>query len=68
MPYYVYGARLEGIRRRNDLIQEDLAEEAGIHVNTVSNAELGYPVRRKTVRAIARVLIRDPREIGWYED
>lgn len=68
MPYYVYRGRLEAIRRRNDLTQQDLAEEAGVHVNTISNAEVGWPVQRKTVRAIARVLILEPREIGFYED
>ncbi len=69
MPYYVDGGKLRRIRERNGLSQRDLAEEATVAVNTVSNAEVGYPVRRSTVRKIARVLIVEPREIArWHDD
>lgn len=69
MPYYADGHKLASLRRRNGLSQRELAEEAGVAVNTVSNAECGWPVRRSTVRKLARALIAEPREIArWYDD
>jgi len=71
MPYYIRsdGAALRAWRRRAGLTQQELADEAGVAVNTVSNAECGWPVRRSTVRKIAWVLIAEPREIGrWHDD
>jgi transcriptional regulator with XRE-family HTH domain len=70
MPYYVKngGATLRAWRRRAGLTQEELADEAGVAVNTVSNAECGWPVRRSTVRKIARVLIAEPRELARWHD
>ena len=71
MPYYAIGegARLRALRDRAGLTQEDLAIEAGVARNTVSNGELGGPMRRSTVRKLARVLIVEPREIArWYDE
>jgi len=67
MPYYADGLR--AARGRAGLTQRELAEEAGVAMNTVSNAECGWPVRGSTIRKLARVLIAEPREIGrWYPD
>ena len=68
MPYYVGGGKLRTLRHRDGLSRRDLAEEAGVTTNTVSNAESGWPVRRSTVRKIARVLFVEPREVRCYED
>lgn len=70
MPYIVIGggSRLRTLRDRAGLTQEELAEEADMARNTVSNAEMGWPVRRSTVQKLARVLIAEPREIArWWE-
>ncbi len=62
------GERLRALRLGAGLTQEELAEEAGVARNTVSNAECGELVRRSTVRKLARVLIVEPREIArWFE-
>ena len=71
MPYYVIGewARLRALRDRAELTQEDLAIEAGVTRNTVSNGELGGALRRSTVRKLARVLIVEHRELArWYDE
>ena len=70
MAYYVIGDgdRLRHLRKRAGLTQRELAGEAGVVVNTVSNAECSWPVRRSTVRKLARALIVEPREIArWGE-
>ncbi len=71
MAYYIIadGDRLRRLRLRARLSQEELAAEAGVHRNTISNAECGYPVLLKTARKLARVLLVEPRELArWYED
>lgn len=60
------GDRLRALRYRAELTQEELAEEADIARNTVSNAEMGWPIRRSTVRKLAQVLIVEPREIARW--
>lgn len=71
MPYYVIGdgERLRALRLRAGLSQEELAAEAGVARNTVSNAECGWPVLLKTARKLARVLLVEPRELArWRGD
>ncbi len=71
MAYYIVGngEELRARRERAGLSQEELAAEAGVHRNTVGNAEYGYPVQLKTARKLARVLLVEPRELArWHED
>jgi transcriptional regulator with XRE-family HTH domain len=67
VPYHANAYELRRLRERAGLTQRELAEEAGVAMNTVWNAEAGYPVRGSTLRKLARVLIVEPRQIGrWY--
>lgn len=71
MAYYIIGDgdRLRQLRLWAGLSQGELAEEAGVARNTVSNAECGWPVLLKTARKLARVLLVEPRELArWYGD
>jgi transcriptional regulator with XRE-family HTH domain len=70
MAYYIIGDgdRLRRLRLRAGLTQGELAAEAGVTRNTVSNAECGWPVLLKTVRKLARVLLVEPREVARWQE
>jgi transcriptional regulator with XRE-family HTH domain len=58
------GERLKEIRQREVLTQEDLAEKAGVHVQSIIKIENNhvqpYP---STIRKLARALGVQPREL-----
>ncbi len=58
------GEQLRALRARRGFSQEELAAEAGVARNTVSNAECGLPVQLKTVRRLARALWVEPWELA----
>ena len=57
---------LRELRESAMLTQEELAKKAGINPVTLSRLETGaHPPRFKTIRALARALKVDPREIEF---
>lgn len=53
-----FGARIQAYRLQRNLTLEAVAESAGLHLNTVCNAEGGKNPRLETIVRILRVLGR----------
>jgi DNA-binding XRE family transcriptional regulator len=58
------GEKIEEMRQERGLSRRELAQEAGISVETVRSVERGERVRAKTGWKVARVFGVHPREIG----
>lgn len=64
------GASLKKLREDQDLIQDDLAQRLGVHVNTVKSMESGERVKKwPNIAATAKALGVSPNQIfGWDDD
>ena len=50
-------------RTQRALLQQELADMAGVHRTSVTRAERGYPVRLNVVRRLAVALQVDPTQL-----
>jgi DNA-binding transcriptional regulator YiaG len=58
------GEKIQEMRQGRGLSRRQLAQEAGISMNTLRSGERGERVRAATARRVARVFELHPREIG----
>ena len=57
--------RLQKLRQKVALTQQELAERSGLHRNTIVAAEKGRRPRPSTIRRLARALKVKPEVIEW---
>lgn len=56
MKLFLDTARVDELRVRRGLLKQELAQRAGIHVNTLAGALNGQPIRLTTARRLAEAL------------
>lgn len=58
------GEKIEAMREERGLSRQELAQEAGISMETLRRVERGERIAAHTGRKVARVFGMHPREIG----